>query len=124
MGFAVLSALTNQIISTPQSLYALFQFRAYTWQSNEGCAIILSEFATSLIMAAVIPFVVERAKKCLDFVATYHIFHFIAICWISGFPNTSHWWIVNGMALVVTTLLGEYLCMQGETKAIKLTPKT
>jgi hypothetical protein len=64
--------------------------------------------------------VVERAKKCLDFTATFHLMH-LFFCWQhGGFPSSWEWWTANGVALVGTALLGEYLCMQRELQDIPL----
>mmetsp|Transcript_53190 Transcript_53190/g.119923 ORF Transcript_53190/g.119923 Transcript_53190/m.119923 type:complete len:166 (+) Transcript_53190:102-599(+) len=118
-----LAACTDWALGVPQSLSQLFRGQAYTWTTNEGLALASSLLATGLLMAVALRFVVERAKKCLDFVATYHFFHFIATCVASGFPGTSHWWMINAGALLVAVFLGEYVCMMAETKAIKLGSK-
>eukprot|EP00927_Polykrikos_kofoidii_P077501 TRINITY_DN74439_c0_g1_i1.p1 TRINITY_DN74439_c0_g1~~TRINITY_DN74439_c0_g1_i1.p1 ORF type:complete len:165 (+),score=25.57 TRINITY_DN74439_c0_g1_i1:128-622(+) len=119
----VTTSLTNLAVGLPQSLSAVFTFQAYTWSTQPGLVLTICELFTALVMAVTLPFVVERAKKCLDFVATYHIFHFVASCFFSGNASTLHWWIISFVALLIAVLLGEFLCMQVETKAIKLTTK-
>ncbi len=66
-------------------------------------------------------YIVRRTKQCLDFTATVHFFHFI-ICWcVNGyFPNTVSWWLVTTIAIIIMTVLGEFLCMRTELKAIPL----
>ena len=66
--------------------------------------------------------VVERAKKCLDFAATFHILHLCGCYLYAGFPGTWEWWIVNAVAMVAMSLLGEYLCMRREMQEILLLP--
>ena len=65
---------------------------------------------------------VGRAKQCTDFAFTVHIFHLLA-CWIYNrqFPYTVSWWLVNIVCIALMTVLGEFLCMRSELKAIPLT---
>jgi protein SYS1 len=63
-------------------------------------------------------FVVERAKKVLDFSCTLHAFHlFITV--LVGVPTQWTWWILMGVSLLVMTLLGEFLCMRKELREIR-----
>lgn len=59
-------------------------------------------------------FIVERAKKCLDFAATVHVLHLLACTAYDGWPSSWEWWGVNLASLVVMALSGEYLCMRRE----------
>mmetsp|Transcript_98640 Transcript_98640/g.283430 ORF Transcript_98640/g.283430 Transcript_98640/m.283430 type:complete len:171 (+) Transcript_98640:80-592(+) len=121
--FSTFAACADSLIGAPLSLSQLFTAEAYTWETSPGLALACSLWATSLVMAYSLRFVVERAKKCLDFVFTYHFFHFVATCYLTGFPSTFHWWVINAVALLVAVLLGEYACMLSETKAIALGSK-
>ncbi|CAK9091647.1 unnamed protein product [Durusdinium trenchii] len=107
-----------------QGAAQLFQPEAYTWTTTRGLILTFALWFTSLIMAIELRFVVQRAKKCLDFVATYHIFHLIATCFAEGrspsFPATGEWWIIQIPAILTAVLLGEYMCMQAETRDITL----
>eukprot|EP00747_Dinoflagellata_sp_TGD_P059928 gnl/TRDRNA2_/TRDRNA2_151801_c1_seq1.p1 gnl/TRDRNA2_/TRDRNA2_151801_c1~~gnl/TRDRNA2_/TRDRNA2_151801_c1_seq1.p1 ORF type:complete len:161 (-),score=29.02 gnl/TRDRNA2_/TRDRNA2_151801_c1_seq1:92-574(-) len=124
MCLAVLTMCVDWFVGAQQSLSQLFLVKAYTWDTNAGFALACSMWCTALVMALVLRVVVERAKKCLDFVATYHIFHLVFTWCISGFPNVRHWWIINSVAGLVAVLLGEYACMKAEQKAIKLGSKS
>jgi hypothetical protein len=54
-------------------------------------------------------YLVERAKLCLDFAATFYIWHLI-FCWLFyGFPTSPSWWLVSGTALIIMAALGEYI---------------
>ena len=68
-------------------------------------------FYLTLVSSGCLVYVVERAKKCLDFTATVHIFHLI-FCSIynSAFPKGAAWWLVNIISLVIMDIIGEYLC--------------
>lgn len=71
-------------------------------------------------------FIVRRTKLCLDFAFTTHFVHFF-FCWIfSGhLPQTLSWWIINIIGIAIMTVVGEFLCMKTEMKAIPLMgPKT
>mmetsp|Transcript_30007 Transcript_30007/g.93962 ORF Transcript_30007/g.93962 Transcript_30007/m.93962 type:complete len:171 (+) Transcript_30007:162-674(+) len=119
-----LVAAADAIFGEPISLSQLFQGRAWTWNTRPGLIMAVCLWATALFMAVTLRYVVERAKKCLDFVATYHIFHLLATCYCSaGFPSALHWWAIQITALLVAVFLGEYVCMIAETKAIKLGSK-
>ncbi|XP_052815302.1 protein SYS1 homolog [Mya arenaria] len=65
--------------------------------------------------------IVGRTKHCLDFAVTTHFVHFI-MCWIVNghIPHTVSWWILNLVGITLMTVLGEYMCMRSEIKAIPL----
>ena len=65
-------------------------------------------------------FIVEKAKKVLDFTLTVFFYHLI-FTWISyGLPNFYFWWIVQAQLITTTVVLSEMLCMKIETSEIKL----
>merc|ERR1711924_85007 len=81
--FISIAVSVDAVVGAPQSLSQLFNYKAYTWYSP----LAFSMWVTSLVMAVTLRYVVERVKKCLDFVATYHIFH-LFVTWLStGFPS-------------------------------------
>mmetsp|Transcript_50936 Transcript_50936/g.81304 ORF Transcript_50936/g.81304 Transcript_50936/m.81304 type:complete len:166 (-) Transcript_50936:14-511(-) len=101
----------------------LFQPEAYTWRTTRGLILACALWLTSFVMAVELRFVVQRAKKCLDFVATYHIFHLMATCLAEGFPAFWQWWIIQVPAMLISVLLGEFMCMRAETQDISLGTK-
>mmetsp|Transcript_26640 Transcript_26640/g.50053 ORF Transcript_26640/g.50053 Transcript_26640/m.50053 type:complete len:164 (+) Transcript_26640:32-523(+) len=116
-------AAADWLLSEEQSAAQLFQPEAYTWSTKRGLILASALWLTSVLMAVELRFVIQRAKKCLDFVATYHLFHLLATFLAEGFPANSEWWIIQFPALLVAVLLGEYLCMRAETQDIKLYKK-
>eukprot|EP00930_Biecheleria_cincta_P042122 TRINITY_DN28979_c0_g1_i2.p1 TRINITY_DN28979_c0_g1~~TRINITY_DN28979_c0_g1_i2.p1 ORF type:complete len:167 (-),score=25.81 TRINITY_DN28979_c0_g1_i2:128-628(-) len=118
-----LTTLVDLVLGEPQSAEQLFLPEAYTWSTTRGIGLTAALWVTSLVMAAELRHVVERAKKCLDFVATYHIFHLLATYLASGFPDLIEWWAIQVPSFLVAVLLGEYLCFQSESQAISLKPK-
>lgn len=65
-------------------------------------------------------YLIERAKKCLDFSATLFIIHLFICIIYGGWPSSITWWVVNGTGLAVTALLGEYLCIRRELREIPI----
>ena len=64
--------------------------------------------------------IVERAKKCLDFVATLFVLHVVLCSMYSGFPTELWWWLSMFGSALIMTLLGEFLCMRHEMREIHL----
>lgn len=71
--------------------------------------------------AALLPVVVERARKCLDFSATLYGAHLCLCLAYSGlaWPRWT-WWLAHAAALVAMVVLGEYLCSRRELREIPL----
>ena len=65
-------------------------------------------------------YLIERAKKCLDFSATLYIIHLFICIMYGGWPSSVTWWVVNGSGLAVMALLGEYLCIRRELREIPI----
>ncbi|KAG2313742.1 hypothetical protein Bca52824_025299 [Brassica carinata] len=65
-------------------------------------------------------FLVERARKCLDFSATLYIIHLFFCIVYGGWPSSIAWWVVNGTGLAVMALLAEYLCIKREQREIPM----
>ncbi|VDK80457.1 unnamed protein product [Litomosoides sigmodontis] len=78
---------------------------------------LLSATACSLVMSKVI----ERSKQCLDFTCTLHFWHLIiVILYYKSIPRHIFWWILQLVSIVLCTVLGEYFCLQLESKDIHL----
>jgi hypothetical protein len=88
--------------------------------TTNGWLVITSNLLTALVGALYLVWIVERAKKCLDFASTVYFWHFVATCIYSGFPARLEWWVVNGCSLAIMALLGEYLCVRRELMDIPL----
>lgn len=74
----------------------------------------------SLTRAGYLLYLVERAKKCLDFSATLYIIHLFICVVYGGWPSTFTWWLVNIAGLATMALLGEYLCIKRELREIPI----
>ena len=65
-------------------------------------------------------FIVERAKKCLDFAFTTHFAHLIFCSAYDSFPGSWQWWALNIASLIVMAVLGEYFCARLELREIRV----
>ncbi|VDN05699.1 unnamed protein product [Thelazia callipaeda] len=64
---------------------------------------------------------VGRSKQCLDFACTLHFWHFTAVVlYHKSIPTQILWWILQLLSTALCTLLGEYLCLEAESKDIPL----
>jgi len=109
-----IDAIFNENISLDQ----LFSHK-YVSFSPSGWATILAYVFTSIVIAIGLVKIVERAKKCLDFVITVHFIHLIVCIFYTGFPRWL-WWIINIFTIALTAVLGEYLCLRNDLREIPL----
>uniref|UniRef100_A0A2P2JD25 Uncharacterized protein MANES_04G123000 n=1 Tax=Rhizophora mucronata TaxID=61149 RepID=A0A2P2JD25_RHIMU len=102
------------------SLFYFFDFAAVTASTVTGWSVIASFLLSSVAGASYMLYLIERAKKCLDFSATLYIIHlFISIVY-GGWPSSITWWVVNGTGLAAMVLLGEILCIRRERQEIPI----
>mmetsp|Transcript_8317 Transcript_8317/g.25007 ORF Transcript_8317/g.25007 Transcript_8317/m.25007 type:complete len:166 (-) Transcript_8317:109-606(-) len=99
----------------------MFRYDHVHMDAASGFVSSIALFINSVVFvtfAAV--YIVGRAKKCLDFVSTLFIIHFMISCFYGGFPRRFLWWILNVISLTAATLLSEFLCMRRELRDIPL----
>ncbi|PIN09841.1 Integral membrane protein involved in transport between the late Golgi and endosome [Handroanthus impetiginosus] len=102
------------------SLVYFFDYATVTASTAIGWCVMASIFLSSIAGAVFLVYIVERAKKCLDFCATLYIIH-LFICFIyGGWPASITWWVVHITGLAVMELLGEHLCMKRELREIPI----
>uniref|UniRef100_A0A0R3RV61 Protein SYS1 homolog n=1 Tax=Elaeophora elaphi TaxID=1147741 RepID=A0A0R3RV61_9BILA len=78
---------------------------------------LLSVALCSLMMSKVI----GRSKQCLDFTCTLHFWHLIIITlYRKSIPMHIFWWLLQFLSIVLCTILGEYFCLQLESRDIHL----
>ncbi|KAK9796705.1 hypothetical protein WJX73_006494 [Symbiochloris irregularis] len=102
------------------TLEHFFDSQLVNFNAFGGWMVSLSNVINALASALYLMYVVQRAKKCLDFAATLYFIHLAAVSVISGFPRTASWWIVNVTAFVICAALGEWLCVQRELQEIPI----
>lgn len=106
--------------SQPISLHFILDSSYVNVSSTTGWLTILAFLTSSLVGAALLTVIVERAKKCLDFTSTLYIIHFAVTWGYGGFPTQATWWITMGLCLVIMAVLGEWLCIWKEMQEIPL----
>lgn len=110
----------HSFFGTSISLDQFFIGDLVSMESEVGWVIILATLLNSLVGAFLLFIVVERAKKCLDFAFTTHLCHFSLCCLYSGFPSNFEWWSLNIISLIITAVVGEYLCARLELQEIRV----
>lgn len=103
------------------SLVYFFDFGTVTASTVTGWCMIGSILLSSVAGAGYMLYLIERAKKCLDFSATLYIIHLFICTLYGGWPSSITWWVVNVTGLAVMALLGEYLCIRRELREIPIT---
>ncbi|KAL3840907.1 hypothetical protein ACJIZ3_025498 [Penstemon smallii] len=114
-----LSILVGTRVSK-MSLVYFFDYATVTSSTVTGWCVMASFFFTSIAGAGFLVYLVERAKKCLDFSATIYLIHLFICIIYGGWPSSITWWVVNLTCLAVMSLLGEYLCMKRELREIPI----
>jgi len=103
------------------TLDKVFGYESLQVKQFHGRLVMIAFVLNALTGALGLWYVVKRTKLCLDFAVTVHFFHLIA-CWMynSHFPTSMSWWLSNVISIIIMTVLGEFLCMRTEMKAIPL----
>eukprot|EP00727_Mastigamoeba_balamuthi_P010082 m51a1_g5697 hypothetical protein (174) ;mRNA; r:1020891-1021500 len=104
----------------PTVLEILFDPRSCTFYYVSGWLCILSYHIAAILCSFAAVFVVEKARKCLDFAATVFILHGAACVLYAGPRSLSSgaWWIAQVASLVALALLSEHLCRRRELREI------
>lgn len=103
-------------------LSSFFDFKQYTFDTAQSTIVVISLWTSLAGLAFLLPRVIERTRKCLDFVLTVAILHLLLTCLVSGFPARIAWWSVWTVGCVACTLLSEYLCLRIEQREIRYGP--
>lgn len=82
--------------------------------------VVVANLVNAFAASVYLMLLVERAKKCLDFAATIYSLHLLASFLYSGVSHTVAWWAVNVTGLIITAILGEWLCLQREMRDIEV----
>ncbi|KAJ0971280.1 hypothetical protein J5N97_019239 [Dioscorea zingiberensis] len=103
------------------SLVYFFDFSTLTASTATGWCLIVSFLLSSLAGSVYMFYLVERAKKCLDFSATLYIIHLFICIIYGGWPSSITWWVINVTGVALMSLLGEWLCIRREMREIPIT---
>ncbi|XP_031102871.1 protein SYS1 homolog [Ipomoea triloba] len=102
------------------SLVYFFDYASITAATVTGWCVIASFILSSIVGAGFLVYLIERAKKCLDFSATLYILHLFICIVYGGWPSSLAWWVVNVTGFAIMALLGEYLCIKRELREIPI----
>ncbi|XP_013404457.1 protein SYS1 homolog [Lingula anatina] len=121
VGLGVWIAMVDFVAGADRSLEQFFKYEELQFKEFTGRLIMGAFVLNSLTCALGLWYTVKRTKLCLDFASTVHLIHLV-VCWgyNARFPYTVSWWLVNIICIVLMTVLGEFLCMRSELKAIPL----
>ncbi|XP_031555773.1 protein SYS1 homolog [Actinia tenebrosa] len=116
LGFLVY--LVDYWSSSMRSLDQFFNYKEITTSTLKGKLLITSFCLNSLAGAMALWFIVKRGKQCLDFTTTIFVIHLLLCCVYYGFPLSWTWWIVNIVWVALMAIIGEFVCMRTELRAI------
>lgn len=102
------------------TLRYFFDWRELSLKTLNGALTALVHILNAPAGALYLMFIVERAKKCLDFTVTCYFVHLVICCGFSGWPFNVEWWATNSLGLAAMALLGEWLCVRREMQEIPL----
>lgn len=89
-------------------------------RSYPGYMAGLAYILAGMLSAPCIYWLVERAKKVLDFAATIYIVHLI-LCWaVVHFPTNVAWWVASLISFLLSSQIAELMCARREMQAIPL----
>ncbi|CAD7925783.1 unnamed protein product [Amoebophrya sp. A25] len=112
-------SMANHASGMDLSASQFFVPSAYTFHTKRGVTLIFGQWICSLIFAPFLSFIIERAKKVLDFCVTIQFWHLVLCIFSHEFPGLA-WWGVSLVGCVVGTLLSEAICMRWELQDIEL----
>lgn len=109
----------DSLVQTNRSLDQIFSYEVLAFATMQGRLSMMAFILNSLTCALGLWFFIRRGKQCLDFTVTVHFFHMIG-CWIynAHLPASLSWWLVNVACMALMAVIGEYLCMRTELRAI------
>lgn len=117
----LITALFLTVAGYYPHLRYIFDWQSVHFRSRDYQITMVTHILNSLFGALSLWYIVQRAKQCLDYTCTLHLFHFIA-CWsyTGYFPTSVTWWLIQIICIVLMVVIAEYLCFQTAIKDIPL----
>ena len=112
--------LFNSFFKTKLHINQILSDSALDFSSKYGYNYLLSYFFTNTSMIFCYVFIVDKAKKILDYVLTNFFIHLIMSTINDKFPSKFTWWVLHGLIITAVTLISEYMSLKIEQKEIKL----
>jgi hypothetical protein len=115
----VLQSGTLYVVERAQAraltMHQLFSPYALNYATNSGLYVTAVTLVTSVLVAFVFEFVVERSRLCLDFAVTLRFVHVVAcIVYTETFPAWWYFWLVQCVCALVTACVAQFRCRQRE----------
>lgn len=118
--FASVALFVSVLFGIHFQIGNIWDHAKYGFDTDESALVSLIFYFSIVVVSAVLPAVVERTRKCLDFVITLAFIHLVLSSLSHGFPWHLHWWLIVVSGCTACTLIGEYLCMREEQREIPL----
>ena len=118
--FASVALFVSALFGVHFQIGNLWDRAKYGFDKDESALVSLNFYFSMVVVSAVLPAVIERTRKCLDFVITLAFIHLVLTSLSHGFPWHLPWWLIVVSGSTACTLIGEYLCMREEQREIRL----
>jgi len=112
----------SSLVGEAWTPFAVFDVAATSAFAASGWITILSLFFAGLALAIAVSFIVGRLRHSVDFVFTVFVVHLAACILVAGFPVSGSWWVACVASFLLSSSLGEYLCLKREMQEIALAP--
>jgi len=116
----LLLAITSFLFGLSPTLSYLFDPSILHLSNKENILLVICHTITAANGSIALWYFVKRAKQCLDFTCSMHLFHLIGCMCYKSFPSTVSWWLIQIVCITLMVVLGEYLCMRTEMREIPL----
>ena len=118
--FVASTVFVSVLFGLSYTLGQFFDYTTYSFADSGKTTVCVMLWMTLVLIAFLLPRIIERTRKCMDFVVTLVVIH-ILISWaVGGFPSSGSWWAVWVTGAALCTVLGEYLCLREERREIRL----
>lgn len=119
--FATTAFTLSTLVGVPWTVLNILEAsNGFSVDTALGWCDQIALFVAALASAAAMPYIVQRAKKTPDFSFTLYFVHLVTSSTFSAFPGSSTWWVSHIAALLLTSTVGEQLCLRKEMQEISV----
>merc|ERR1711941_88325 len=118
--FGIILGILFQLSSTSPQISHMVNPKHLNLSNLENTLVVMSSAINSLCVAVFLWLVVQRAKLCLDFTCTLYFLHALIGWYYCGKLVTFSSFIIQIICISISAIVGEYLCMRSELRAIPL----
>jgi hypothetical protein len=114
-------SLVDFLVGSHRSLDHLFVYQMTSLRDLHGKLLMTASLVNALLGGLSLWYIVQRTRQCWDFATTVFLIHVIvSICVNGNIASSASWWLTTVVGTVLMTVVGEFLCMRTEMKAIPL----